>query len=56
MDIIQFLQEGQSLIELSERKKKVLAMKIAHSSFINGHLYKMGPNNVLHQCALEHER
>ena len=41
---------------MSTKKKQILAMKIALYSLINGFLYKMGLNDILRRCVLEHER
>ena len=41
---------------MSSKKKKILAMKAAPYSLINGFLYKLGLDEVLHRCVLEHER
>jgi hypothetical protein len=31
-------------------------MKVAPFTLMNGYLYKLGLNNILRRCALEHER
>ena len=41
---------------MSTKKKQILAMKDAPFSLINGFLYKIGLDEVLHRCVLEHER
>ena len=41
---------------LSDKKKKILAMKAAPYSIINESLYKLGLDEVLYQCVLDHER
>ena len=41
---------------MSTKKKQILAMKDAPYSLINGFLYKIGLDEVLHRCVLEHER
>ena len=41
---------------MSTKKKQILAMKAAPYTLINGFLYKMGLDEVLHRCVLEHER
>ena len=41
---------------MSDKKKKILAMKVAPYSIINGFLYKLGLYEVLHRFALDHER
>ena len=38
------------------KKKQILAMKVAPYSLINGFLYKMGLDDILRRCVLEHER
>ena len=38
------------------KKKQILSMKAAPYSIINGFLYKMGLDNILRRCVLEHER
>ena len=37
------------------KKKQILAMKAAPYSLINGFLYKMGLDDILRMCVLEHE-
>ena len=37
------------------KKKQILAMKAAPYSLINGFLYKMGLDDILRRCVLEHE-
>ena len=41
---------------MSMKKKQILAMKAAPYSLINGFLYKMGIDDILRRCVLEHER
>ena len=41
---------------MSTKKKQILAMKAAPYSIINGFLYKMGLDDILRICVLEHER
>ena len=55
-EIAQFLENRQALEGMSDKKKKILAMKIAPYSIINGFLYKVGLGKVLHQCIMDHER
>ena len=40
---------------MSTKKKQILAMKAAPYSIINGFLYKMGLDDILRRCVLEHE-
>jgi hypothetical protein len=55
-DIENFLEEGKAPEDLSTNKKKVLALKVAPFTIINGYLYKMGTDDVLRRCVPEHER
>ena len=41
---------------MSTKNKQILEMKAASYTLINGFLYKIGLDEVLHQCVLEHER
>ena len=54
-EIAQFLEDGQAPEGMSMNKKQILAMKAAPYSLINGFLYKMGLDNILRRCVLEHE-
>lgn len=38
------------------QQKKELVVKEVEFSLIEGHLYKMGPVEILHRYVLEHER
>ena len=40
---------------MSEKKKKILAMKDAPYTLKNGFMYKLGLDEILRNCALEHE-
>ena len=40
---------------MSDRKNKILVMKVAPYSIINGFLYKLGLDEVLRRCILNHE-
>lgn len=53
-EITQFL-EGKDLEELLDKKKKVLAMKSRTIQLMNEYLYKIGPDDFLRWCVLEHE-
>ena len=55
-EIAQFLENGQAPEGMSMKKKQILAMKAAQYSLINGFLYKMGLDDILRRCVLEHER
>ena len=54
-EIAQFLEDGQAPEGMSTKKKQILAMKAAPYSLINGFLYKMGLDDILRRCVLEHE-
>ena len=54
-EIAQFLETGQAPEGMNTKKKQILAMKDAPYSLINGFLYKMGLDNILRRCVLEHE-
>ena len=51
-----YLQEGKDPNHYSEKGKKILTIKVAPFTLINGNLYKLGLDDVLCQCFLEHER
>ena len=55
-EITQFLESGQEPEGMSTKRKQILAMKAATYNLINGFLYKMGLDEVLCRCVLEHER
>ena len=38
------------------KKKQTLAMKATPYSLINGFIYKMGLDDILRRCVLQHER
>ena len=40
---------------MRKKKKQILAMKAAPYSLINRFLYKMGLEDILRRCVLEHE-
>jgi hypothetical protein len=50
------LEEGKAPKDLLENKNKVLALKAAPSTIINGYIYKMRHDDVLRICSLEHEK
>ena len=54
--IAQFLESGQAPKGMSMKKKQILAMKVAPYSLINGFLCKMGLDDILRRCVLEHKR
>ena len=55
-EIAQFLENGQAPEGMSAKKKKTFTMKNAPYILINGFLYKLGLDEELCQCILEHER
>ena len=54
-EIGQYLQEGKAPEHYSEKKKKILTIKATPFTLINGTLYKLVLDNVLHRCGLKHE-
>ena len=55
-EIAQFIEDGHAPEGMSTKKKRILAMKAAPYSIINVFLYKMGLDDILRICVLEHER
>jgi hypothetical protein len=55
-EITFFLEEGKAPDDLLTNKKKILALKEAPFTLMNGYLYKLGSDDILRRCALEHER
>ena len=53
--IIQFLVTGVAPEEISTSQKKQLVVKDFDFQLIAGHLYKMGPNEILRRCVLPNE-
>ena len=53
--VAQLLENGQAPDGMSTKKKQILAMKATPYSVINGFWYKMGLDEVLRRCVLEHE-
>ena len=43
----QYLQEGKTPDHYSEKKKKILTIKVAPFTLINGNLYKLGLDDIL---------
>ena len=54
--IIHFLSTGRETKIFSTTQKKQLVVKAADFQLIAGLLYKLGPDAILHRCALEHEQ
>ena len=55
-DIIQFLTTGWGPVEFTKQQKKQLVVKATDFTLIAGHLYKLGPDEVLHRCIMPHEK
>ena len=55
-DIIQFLTTGVAPDEFTKQQKKQLVVKAADFTLIAGHLYKLGPDEVLRRCVMPHEK
>src|SRR5277367_2492833 len=55
-DIVQFLSTGIAPSGMSTQQKKQLAVKATDFTLIAGQLYKMGLDEILRRCVLEHEK
>jgi hypothetical protein len=55
VDIIELLSTGVAPKEFSTMQKKNLVVRVADYQLIAGHLYKLGVDNILRRCVLEHE-
>ena len=55
-DIIQYLSIGIAPREFNTMQDKNMVVRAADYQLIAGHLYKMGADNILRRCVLEHER
>ena len=47
-EIGQYLQEGKAPDHYSEKRKKILIIKVAPFTLINGNLYRLRMDDVLH--------
>jgi hypothetical protein len=56
VDIIEYLSIGIVPQDFNTAQKKNLVFKAAEYQLIAGHLNKMGADNILRRCVLEHER
>ena len=56
VDIINFLTTGWEPSEFTKQQKKQLVVKVADFTLIAGHLYKLGPDEILHICVMPHEK
>lgn len=54
-EISEVLHTSKSSEEINEKKKKILAIKVAPYTLINDQLYKLGIDEVLWRCVLKHE-
>jgi hypothetical protein len=54
-EIVQFLSTGMAPSEYTIPQKKQLVVRAADFSLIAGHLYKMGPDEILRRCIMEAE-
>ena len=55
-DIIHFLTTGWAPSKFTKQQKKQLVVKAADFTLIVGHLYKLGPDEVLRRCMMLHEK
>jgi hypothetical protein len=49
------LEEGKALDDLLANKRNILALKETPFTLMNGYLYKLGTDDIMRRCALEHE-
>jgi hypothetical protein len=56
VDIIEFFSTGFSPKEYNTAQKNNLVVRVANYQLITGHLYKLGVDNILRRCVMEHER
>ena len=54
-DIVQYLSTGFPPAEMTIQQKKQLVVRAADFTLIAGQLYKMGPDEILRRCVLDHE-
>jgi hypothetical protein len=55
-DIIEFFSTGLSPKEYSTVQKKKLVVRVADYQLIARNWYKLGENNILMRCVIDHER
>ena len=55
-DILQYLSIGFAPSEMTTQQKKQLVFRAADFTLIAGQLYKMGLDEILRICVLEHEK
>jgi hypothetical protein len=56
VDIIEYLITRIALQDFNTAHKKILVVRDTDYQLIAGKLYKMGTDNILRRCVLEHER
>jgi hypothetical protein len=56
LDIIEYLRTWIVPQEFNTVQKKNMVVRAGDYQLIAGHLYKMGTENILRRCVLEHER
>ena len=55
-DIVQYLATGLVPLEMTTQQKKQLVVRAADFTLIAGQMYKMGLDEILRRCVLEHEK
>jgi hypothetical protein len=55
-DIIEFFSTGFAPREFTTTQKKDLVVRVVDYQLIAVHLYKIGVDNILRRCVMEHER
>jgi hypothetical protein len=56
VEIVQFLSTGMAPSEYTIHQKKQIVVRAADFSLITGHLYKMGPDEILRRCVMKAEQ
>ena len=56
VEIVQFLSTRMAPSEYTITQKNQLVVCLAGCSLIAGHLYKMGPDEILRRCVMEAEQ
>jgi hypothetical protein len=56
IDIIEYLSTGVAPQDFITAQKKNMVVRVVYYQLIAGHLYKMGTDNILRRCVLEHKR
>ena len=55
-DLVQYLSTGFAPSEMTTQQKKQLVVRTVDFTLIAGPLYKVGPDEILCRCFLEHEK